>query len=248
MDDFLKFILGAVSALAGSVITQILQARYAGKKKLDEIVAEKQIAACTDAYIMMKRVQSVLATRNTITEAALREALDFFLLDKEEWLLRSRLFLSGKFPDLWFAIRNDITVAIKMEINATGSAAYLKKHLLDLVDEAINKLYLTLGLERIKPEIYQRCKHSLRNKYRRWREQRRKMSSNDIYKLLDGAPPGTSLVDGPPKDSDEELYNTRGNSVSQPSARRREGLTRVCRRRRTASAALPLPAAPETWR
>ncbi len=62
MDDFLKFILGAVSALAGSVITQILQARYAGKKKSDEIVAEKQIAACTDAYIMMKRVQSMLST------------------------------------------------------------------------------------------------------------------------------------------------------------------------------------------
>jgi len=75
--------------------------------------------------------------------------------------------------------------------------------LLDLVDEAINKLYLTLGLERIKPEIYQWRKHSLRNKYRRWRERRRKVSSNDIYKLLGGAPPGTSLVDGLPKDIDE---------------------------------------------
>ena len=36
-----------------------------------------------------------------------------------------------------------------------------------------------------------------------------------------------------------------GNSVSQPSARRREGLTKACRRRRTASAPLPLPAAPD---
>jgi hypothetical protein len=176
--------------------------RWIKRSSLDEIVAEKQIAACTDAYIMMKRVQSVLATSQTITEATLREALDFFLLEKEEWLLRSRLFLPGQFPDLWFAIRNDITVAIKMETNATGSAICLKKHLLDLVDEAIDKLYLVLGLERIEPEFYQRRKYSLRNRYRQWREQRRKVSSDAIYKLLDDAPPGTSLVDRLPKEID----------------------------------------------
>jgi hypothetical protein len=203
MDDFLKIVLGAVFAIAGSVITQIIQANHARKKKLDEIVAEKKISACTDAYIMMKRVESVLATRNTITKDILHEALDFFLLDKEEWLLRSRLFLPGKFPSLWFAIRNDIAEAIRMETNETGSAAYLKKHFQDLVGEAIDALYLVLGLERIRPENYQRRKYSLRNKYRRWKERRQKLSSNGIYKLLDNSPQGTSLVDRTPKDIDE---------------------------------------------
>jgi hypothetical protein len=39
MDDVLKVLLGAVAAIAASAITQILQARYAGRKKLDELVA-----------------------------------------------------------------------------------------------------------------------------------------------------------------------------------------------------------------
>jgi len=169
MDEYFKVILGAVTALAGGVITQILQARYAGKKKLDELVVEKKIAACEEAYIIMKRVQSALVAGDTITKENLQAALCFFLTDKEEWLLRSRLFLPGKFPDLWFAIRNDISEAIKMESSATGSAAYLKQHLLELVDEAVDTLYFVLGLERIKPDIYQRRKHNLRNKFRRWR-------------------------------------------------------------------------------
>ena len=173
MDDYLKFILGAASAIAGGVITQILQAHYAGKKKLDELVAEKQIAVCTDAYVIMKRVHSVLATSETITEVNLQGSLSFFLTDKEEWLLRSRLFLPGEFPDLWFAIRNDIISAIEMEKNTTGSAAYLKTHLLDLVDNAIDELYSVLGLARIKPEIYQQRKYGLRNRYRRWKARKR---------------------------------------------------------------------------
>jgi hypothetical protein len=120
----------------------------------------------------MKRVQSVLAVTPLATETELHGALNYFLLENEEWLLRSRLFLPGNFPDLWFAIRNDIAESINMERHSKGSAAYLKKHLLDLVNESIEEIYIVLELKTIRPESYQRRKRNLRNRWRRWRAQR----------------------------------------------------------------------------
>lgn len=163
----LAAVVGATAGIMGNVITQRLQARYAARRKLDEIVAEKRVEACTDAYNLMKRVQSEFTL--PITETTLHAALKYFLPDNQEWLLRSRLFLPGNFPDLWFAIWNDIRKAIRMEQESTGSAAYLKQHFLDLIDEAIKEVYSVLGLKIIRPERYQRRKWSLRNRWRRWR-------------------------------------------------------------------------------
>jgi hypothetical protein len=168
LSGLLGALIGATAAIVAGVITQILQARYAARKKLDEIVAEKRVEACNQAYIRMKMVQSILGTRTSITERALIEALHYFSRDNEEWFLRSRLFLPGDFPDLWLAIRNEIINARNMERNSIGSAANLQQHLLNLVEKAIDEVYLVLGVHRIRPERYQRRKLSLRNRWRRW--------------------------------------------------------------------------------
>jgi hypothetical protein len=171
LSALLGSLIGAAAAIGGSFITQYLQARYTARKKLDEIVAEKQVMACTEAYISMKMVQSILGNSGSNQEQVLKDALCYFLGTHEEWFLRSRLFLPGNFPDLWFAVRNELLQAINMERKSAGSASVSQQQLWNLVGKSIEEIYHHLHLRSIRPEIYQQRKLGLRNRWLRWKEQ-----------------------------------------------------------------------------
>jgi hypothetical protein len=97
----LDTIIGGLLAIAGGVLAQLLTARMVRKTRMDELVAERKVDANAEAYSRAKQIQGMW------TQAS-EEATRAAVLSHEEWFFKTRLFLPGKFPELWMQARNDI--------------------------------------------------------------------------------------------------------------------------------------------
>lgn len=149
----LNVLLGGLLAILGGLIGMWLQARYARKIKMDEVTAEKKVAANAEAYTRMKVIESMLP--QATLKATLKQILEY-----EEWFFNTRLFLPGRFPDKWLSIRNQLTKAVRLEesleSDTTGESAErletLEAKLRKLAAEAIVEIYNDMNLERIELE------------------------------------------------------------------------------------------------
>jgi hypothetical protein len=149
----LNVLLGGLLAILGGLIGMWLQAKYARKIKMDQIIAEKKISANAEAYKCMKVIESMLS------QAALEDTLKK-IYKYEEWFFSTRLFLPGRFPDKWLSIRNQLSKAVRLEksleSDTTEKSAEkltaLETKLSKLAEEAIVEIYNDMDIPRIKLE------------------------------------------------------------------------------------------------
>ncbi len=158
LSDFLKkvqpmlnILLGGILAILGGIVGAWLQAKYARRTRMDQIIAERAVDANSEAYAHMKDIEAKLiqeTLQNTYKT----------ILKHQEWLIRSRLYLPGRFPDKWFTIRNKLGKAVRLEQQLAKPIAQqtadeltqLEEQLKHLVDEAILEIYKEMKLSRIK--------------------------------------------------------------------------------------------------
>lgn len=129
MEDILKIFLGGLLtiigiliggflAILGSFIAIWYQAKKARKIRMDEIIAEKKVTANAEAYANMKVIASLLA------QSTFQDVKKVFY-NNETWLFNNRLFLPGRFPDRWLAIRNTVSDNINLEKQLPEKASEL---------------------------------------------------------------------------------------------------------------------------
>ena len=153
LNPLLQFALGGLFTLLGILIGHRLQAKQARQIRMDEVTAEKKVAANAEAYNRMKVIESMLP------QATLKETLAKMVED-EGWFFSTRLFLPGRFPDKWLSIRNQLSKAVRLEksleSDKTGKSAEevteLETKLRKLAAEAIVEIYNDMNLPRIKLE------------------------------------------------------------------------------------------------
>ncbi|HTU64325.1 MAG TPA: hypothetical protein VMF52_00125 [Steroidobacteraceae bacterium] len=98
----LDTIIGGLLAIAGGIIGQIITARMVRKTRMDETIAERKVEANAEGYSRVKQIQGMwIQASQEQTQAA--------MYGHEDWFFKTRLFLPGKFPDLWMQVRNDIS-------------------------------------------------------------------------------------------------------------------------------------------
>lgn len=128
-------LLGGLLAIAGGLIGAIYAAKTVRKNRMEELIAERKIAANAEAYSYVKEIQGMFVQ-------AAPEATRAKIFQREEWFFSNRLFLPNKFPKLWLTARNDLGTyclmladqnkdnakvqAIEQRIKATLTAAILE--------------------------------------------------------------------------------------------------------------------------
>ena len=139
--------------LAGAVgpsFLFFLQIKYAQRIRMDEKLAEKKIDVDSEAYIKMKKLQSMLGLQSPLEEVFK------VILEQQDWLFKNRLFLPGKFPDKWITIREAARDAIHLKRTARpGVEKKLEKlriAIKDKIDEAIDEIYKDTRASRLKIE------------------------------------------------------------------------------------------------
>jgi len=158
LTDFLKqvqpmlnILLGGILAILGGIAGAWLQAKYARRTRMDQIIAERAVDANSEAYAHMKDIEAKLV-QDTLQNTYRT------ILKQQEWLIKSRLYLPGRFPDKWFAIRNKLTKAVRLQQKLAKTTTQqtadkltqLEGELKDLVEEAILEIYKEMKLSRIK--------------------------------------------------------------------------------------------------
>jgi hypothetical protein len=147
----LNIILGGILAILGGIIGTWLQSKYARKIRMNQIIAEKRVTANEEAYVRMKIIESILH------QGDLKIALAKIAKD-QEWLIRSRLYLPGRFPDMWFEIRNTLDSALELERKlsisdkekAFNEIQKVKKRLQQLSHDSIIEIYKDMKLKPIE--------------------------------------------------------------------------------------------------
>jgi hypothetical protein len=94
-------IIGGLLAIAGGLVGTIYGSHKVRSNRMEELIAERKVEANAEAYARAKQIQGMWIQ-------ASQEATTAAVLGHEEWFFKTRLFLPGKFPDLWMQVRNDI--------------------------------------------------------------------------------------------------------------------------------------------
>jgi hypothetical protein len=97
----LDTIIGGLLAIAGGLLGTIYTSRKVRSNRMEELIAERKVEANAEAYTRAKQIQGMWIQSS-------QEATTAAVLSHEEWFFKTRLFLPGKFPDLWLQVRNDI--------------------------------------------------------------------------------------------------------------------------------------------
>jgi len=147
----LQLILGGLLTLLGGIIGIWFQTKFTKRTRMDQVIAEKAVDASNEAYIHMKDLEARLV-QDTLENTLAK------VLEREKWLIKSRLFLPGKFPDNWFKIRNKLSKAVRLnqQISKGGTQQEidklegLEKQLRTLVEKAILEIYKAMNKKRIK--------------------------------------------------------------------------------------------------
>ncbi len=144
----LQVIVGGVLAILGGIAGVWIQARYARKIKMDEIIAEKKIEANREAYNRIKMIEAMLIQA---TLEDVKKKLD----EDSDWFFNARLFLPADFPGKWLSIKSNLIKAIGLQRQLPQTADELTKlqeRLRKLKDEAIDTIYKDMNLSKIKIE------------------------------------------------------------------------------------------------
>lgn len=118
MDIFLV-ILGAVLAIAGGIMGQLVESWLLKKNKLNELTVERQLNACVWIYPLFKKIDAHLEKTKPDFEGAKKT-----LSDNEEGFWENRLLLPGRCPDAWISCRNAVSSRDKGEALAQAHCGY----------------------------------------------------------------------------------------------------------------------------
>lgn len=141
-------LLGGLLAILGGLVATWLQSRNARQNRMEEITAERKVTANAQAYTRAKAIQSSFIQASP-------EATLSLILDHEEWLFESRLFLPGKFPAKWLSIRNDLNKLMRWQTNQTKKSediSSLEEKIQQCIKDAIDEIYKDMNLSRIELE------------------------------------------------------------------------------------------------
>jgi len=144
MNPLLAAILGGLIAGAISIGGIYLQAASVRSKRMDELIAEKKIAAYELAYYYTTQVQSRLPGLDVM---ALQK-----ILDQEHWFFMNRLYLPGEFPKKWLQMRDYLMELQGWRNDPTKTADEkldFAKRIRDIAASAIDEIYADLDLKRI---------------------------------------------------------------------------------------------------
>jgi hypothetical protein len=103
----LEIIVGGALAISGGIIGTWLQARFSRRAKMGEILAEKRVNACEEAF---KRMLDIRASMwgDRIENAAIK------FEENANWFVENRLFLSGKFSGAVSGLRLSLSKAARL--------------------------------------------------------------------------------------------------------------------------------------
>lgn len=149
MNPIWGVLLGGLFAIVGGYIATASQTRFARERRMEEVIAEKKVAANSEAYSRIKRVSSLMV------QSTIKETFDY-MAKNEVWLFDNRLFLPGKFPDKWLTIRNGLSKALRLEQQLPSTATELSElegKLSKIATEAGNEIYKEMKLSPIEVEL-----------------------------------------------------------------------------------------------
>ena len=144
----LEVVIGGILAILGGIAGVWIQAKYARKIKMDEIIAEKKIEVNQEAYNRIKKIEAMLI------QSTLEEVKKKFH-EYDDWFFNARIFLPTNFPDKWLSIKSNLIKAIGLQRKLPETADELSKleeGLRKLKDEAIDAIYSDMKLSTIKVE------------------------------------------------------------------------------------------------
>ena len=151
MKDFALLALGAVLAAAGGAFTTWLQARFARRIRMDELIAEKKIEACTQAYPRIKEIESLLI--QSTTEDVRKKMHEY-----ELWFFDHRLFLPERFANKWLGIRLGLGQSLILERETPETADRLTElweSMREMADGAVREIEHEIGIDHLAAEIPQ---------------------------------------------------------------------------------------------
>lgn len=139
-------LLGGLLAILGGWGAIWFQTRNARKNRMDELTAERKVAANAEAYRYAKEIEGMLIQSST--EDTLKRVLSL-----EEWFFSNRLFLPGVFPAKWLSIRNNLSKLSRWQKSSSKSVeeiSALEIETQNSVAEAIDEIYKDMNLSRIE--------------------------------------------------------------------------------------------------
>lgn len=143
-------ILGGLLAIIGGIIGSFLNAKWARRKRMDEIIAQKKIDANQAAYQHIKQIEALLI-QGTLEQV--RDEINKY----EAWLFNNRLFLPGRFPDKWLELRNGIGVILHRRKAGKSQPEELTKMEMELKQinqEAMDEIYKDMNMEKLKAKPF----------------------------------------------------------------------------------------------
>ena len=140
---FIGTIIGGLLALLGGWGSTYFQLRYARKNKMDEVVAERKVEVNAQAYSRIKDIQG------SFLQASLKDT-NTLIYNHEQWFFDNRLFLPGKFPELWLSIRANVHKLARKEQSKNSEPEDLEN--IDIkvqegINSAINEIYKDMGID-----------------------------------------------------------------------------------------------------
>lgn len=142
-------VIGAVLSAFGGAVVIWVQAGFARRTRMDELIAERKVEANRQAYSRIKVIESMLVQAKT--EDVLKQ-----MHTDEQWFFDTRLFLPGDFPNKWLSIRLGLQKAVLLQHNLPKTAnelTQLDASLRTLADEAIQEIYKEMGLSRLEAKM-----------------------------------------------------------------------------------------------
>lgn len=159
-------IIGAVLAILGGIAATWYRARKTRQIRIDEIMAERQVEACRQAYKRIKYLSSMMIQCSN-------EDVMKYINENEEWFFDMRLFFPGTFSGKWLSIRKYWRSATRMhERLPEGGLDEQKKtdninkitdyesHCEKLAEEAIAEIERKLNIGPIQYEAPSDTEHS----------------------------------------------------------------------------------------
>ncbi len=149
MKDFALVLLGGALSMAGGAFATWIQTKFARRTRQQELIAEKRIEACEQAYPRIKEIESML---DQCTKEDVRRKMHEY----EQWFFDHRLFLPERFANKWLGIRYGLDRSPLLEEKIPETADRLTnlwKSVREMADEAVREIEREIGIDHLAAEI-----------------------------------------------------------------------------------------------
>ena len=148
MKDFALVLLGGALSMAGGAFATWIQTKFARRTRQQELIAEKTIEACEQAYPRIKEIESMLV--QCTTEDVRRKMHGY-----EQWFFDHGLFLPKRFKNKWLGIRHGLeSLLLEKKIPETADRLTdLFESMGKMADEAVREIEREIGIDHLAAEI-----------------------------------------------------------------------------------------------